>query len=273
MSTEGTIEQVFAGEARWCVVHGDCLDVLPMLPERSVDHVITDPPYSEHIHKSVRSSGRLGLLDVEKFECRTRRQVDLEFVHLSSVVRRGVARGVASAVRRWVLTFSDVESCWMWRLSYRAAGLDYVKTAEWHRLNGAPQFTGDRPAQSFETITLCHPRGRKRWNGGGKQGFYEYPIVLSRSGHRGERVHPTQKPHGLMAALIEDFTDPDDLILDPFCGSGTTGVAALRLGRRFIGIEREEKWAELSRERLRAEESGSTLAARRAGQTTLFGGT
>jgi DNA modification methylase len=74
-----------------------------------------------------------------------------------------------------------------------------------------------------------------------------------------------------MLGLVADFTDPDDVILDPFAGSGTTLVAALRLGRRAIGIEREERWATLSRERCLAEEQNSTLAARRAGQGALFG--
>jgi modification methylase len=86
----------------------------------------------------------------------------------------------------------------------------------------------------------------------------------------GKNPHPTMKPASLMMELLSLFTDPDDIILDPFCGSGTTGVAAIRLGRRFIGIEREPKWAELSRERIAAEASGSTLQAARAGQEPLF---
>lgn len=64
--------------------------------------------------------------------------------------------------------------------------------------------------------------------------------------------HPTQKPISLMQALVRDFTDPDDLILDPFAGSGTTGVACRRLGRRFIGWERDPKYAEIARSRIDA---------------------
>jgi modification methylase len=74
-----------------------------------------------------------------------------------------------------------------------------------------------------------------------------------------------------MEALVADFTDPGDIILDPFCGSGTTGVAAIRLGRRFVGIERDPTYAQLARDRISAEVSGSTLSAQRAGQVALFG--
>jgi site-specific DNA-methyltransferase (adenine-specific) len=75
-----------------------------------------------------------------------------------------------------------------------------------------------------------------------------------------------------MLALVADFTDPEETILDPFAGSGTTGVACLRLGRKFIGIEKDPTYFALACERLRAEEQGSTLQAARAGQMALLGG-
>jgi len=80
----------------------------------------------------------------------------------------------------------------------------------------------------------------------------------------------SEKPVPWMLWSVRLASRPGHLILDPFAGSGTTGAAALRLGRRVILIEREPKWAELCRERLRAEESGSTLQARRTGQGALF---
>lgn len=275
MTGKGTLAQVLAGEARWAVVCADCLDVLPTLPDKSVDAVVTDPPYGAHVHSSVRSAGHadrsLFAGDGNHYECNTRRTTDLGFEHLDPEVAGHIAKHAARLLRRWFLAFSDVETCSLWRFVCELSRLDYVRTMAWRRLGGAPQFTGDRPASGFETITLAHPKGRKRWNGGGKAGVYEFPIVANRLGERGSRVHPTQKPEELMVALAADFTDPDDLILDPFAGSGTTGVAALRLGRRVILIEREQKWADLCRERLRAEENGSTLRDQRAGQLPMFG--
>lgn len=90
---------------------------------------------------------------------------------------------------------------------------------------------------------------RMRWNGGGKHGVYVEPIPQSRGG---ERLHPTLKPLALMEALVSDFTDPGELVCDPFAGSGTTGVACIRLGRRFIGWEREPKYFDVAVKRLRA---------------------
>jgi site-specific DNA-methyltransferase (adenine-specific) len=207
--------------------------------------------------------------DVADFGCRTRRVVDLGFESITVPEMEGVADEIERVAKRWAAIFSDVESCHLWRGAFTS--WDYVRTAEWRRIGGAPQFTGDRPSSGFEAITLVHPKGRKRWNGGGKAGSYEFPIVANRLGARGARVHPTQKPVELMLALVEDFSDPGEIVGDWYCGSGTTGVAALRLGRRFIGIERDSAHAETARQRLHAEACGSTIQASRAGQTTLFG--
>ena len=76
-----------------------------------------------------------------------------------------------------------------------------------------------------------------------------------------------------MLECLEAFTDIDDIVLDPFAGSGTTGVACLRLGRRFIGIEKDAKYAAVATERLEAESKGLTLRDARAGQLPMFGGT
>jgi DNA modification methylase len=280
-----SIESVLSGERRFTVIHGRLEDVLPTLPDGAVHHVITDPPYSRVVHSSVRSSGRNTHPDVAEFSCRTRRTVDLGFDHLSPALRRFCSRQFARLTTRWTLAFSDVESCWMWRHSLIAAGLDYVRTCEWRRIGGAPQFSGDRPASGFETITCAHQRGRKEWNGGGHAGswdgiVYEEPIVANRKGQQGSRLHKTQKPLAMMEAIISDFSDPGDIILDPFCGSGTTGVACLRLGRRFIGIEQcpradvpnDPDYFGIAVARLEAEEAGSDYVSAKAGQVPMFGG-
>lgn len=274
---EGTVEQVLAGEATWCVLTGESVvsgtgasALLASLPEKCIDVVLTDPPYSEQVHKNARTGRwKASLPDVSEQPCRASRGIDFGFDHITTNEMEGLADEIERTTKRWVAIFSDVESCHLWRGAFTS--FEYIRTAEWRRIGGAPQFTGDRPASGFEAITLMHPKGRKKWNGGGKAGSYEFPIVANRLGERGSRVHPTQKPLELMLALVEDFSMPREVVGDWYTGSGTTGVACLRLGRRFIGIEKNPEHAETARERLRAEDLGSTLQAQRAGQTTLFG--
>ncbi len=230
--------------------HGDCRDILPELDE--VDHVITDPPYSEHVHSTSRSRRMLSANDRGgRYGADLRRNVDLGFTHLSDDLRETIAAESARLAKRWIMAFSDVESCHLWRDDFTAAGLDYVRTLEWRKIGCTPQFSGDRPAVGFEVITLTHPKGRKRWNSGGKRGVYDHPIVLDR-GRSGVRMHSTQKPESLMAELLGDFTDPGDLILDMCAGSGTTGVVAKRAGRRAILIDDTERNCENAARRLSA---------------------
>ena len=252
---------------RWQVIHGDCREVLPTLGQ--VDHVITDPPYSEHVHKAARHGAMVA--EPGKGKAAFFRNTDLGFAYLEPELRAFVSAELGRLSRRWSLVFADVEGAPGWVADLMAAGLEYVRTGAWVKVGATPQFSGDRPAAGFEAIAICHPKGRKRWNGGGRHAVWSHPIVLDRGGHP-NRVHTTQKPLPLMLELVELFTDPDDLVLDPFCGSGTTGVACLRLGRRFIGIERDEKYAAVARERLEAESQGLTLRDARAGQLPMFGG-
>lgn len=236
--------------------HGKCEDVLPTLEQ--VDHVITDPPYSEHVHGNARSS-RMQSDRGGRYGADTRRNVDLGFDALTPELREFCAEQFARLARRWVLVFSDIESDHLWRSNLTASGLDYVRTGVWHKVGSTPQFSGDRPATAVEAITIAHPKGRKRWNGGGSHAIWSVPIVLDRGGDE-KRVHSTQKPESLMRALVEQFTDEGDTILDAFAGSGTTGMAAKYLGRRAVLIEENEARAEVCAKRLSE------------AQDTLFGG-
>jgi DNA modification methylase len=259
----------------WHLHVGDCIEYMRTLPDKSVDVVPTDPPYSATVHSKSRAGARAQPLrdgNGEISRSAISRSVDFGFQHLSPSLRRAAATELARLTRRWIAVFCDVESTWLWRLSLMRAGLEYIRTVIWVKEGCTPQFTGDRPAVGCEAIVLAHPHGRKRWNGGGKRGVYSVPIELDRYGHGNVvRTHPTQKPLVLMSQLVADFTDPGETILDPFTGSGTTGSAALRHGRRFLGAELDPTFAASAAERLRAEDMGLSLGAARAGQEPLFG--
>ncbi len=225
----------------WTLHEGDCLDPvsgMASLPDKSVDVVITDPPYDEHTHtNSVRGKGHKPGGKV----------LDLGFAYMTQETRVSCASEWARVCEFWTLVFCDVESSHLWRVALEAAGLEYVRTGAWVKLHATPQMTGDRPAVGFETVVIAHPKGRKRWNGGGSHGVWTFPTAYRESG---SVEHTTQKPLGLMERLVELFTGPDDLVLDPFAGSGTTGVAAVRHGRSFVGWERDPKYAAIARRRI-----------------------
>jgi len=240
------VGDILSGSARWHVHLGDCLPWLATLPDRCAAHVITDPPYDERTHASAMC-GTSGF--------------GVSFGALSDPA--ALASTLVRLADRWCLAFCAVESLGAYA---SGAGDAWVRAGIWDKINPTPQLTGDRPGQAVEAIAIMHRRGRKRWNRGGGAAIWRF--ASPRGADRPD--HPTPKPVDLMAALISDFTDPGDVILDPFAGSGTTGVAALRLGRRFIGCELDPKYHAIACERLTAEARGSTLTAQRAGQTSIF---
>jgi site-specific DNA-methyltransferase (adenine-specific) len=234
----------------WIVHEGDCLDPvtgLASLPDRSVDHVITDPPYEAEAHTLQRRvKGERGAL-ADDGDGRVVRVAPLSFPPIAEADRLAVAREIARVVRRWAIVFCQAEAVASWRDALTKAGLVYKRACVWVKLDAQPQLSGDRPGMGYESIVLAHVRGRSRWNGGGKCGVYTF---CKNSNNPVRSGHPTQKPLLLMEALVRDFTDPGELICDPFSGSGTTGVACRRLGRSFVGWERDHKYAAIARRRI-----------------------
>lgn len=221
--------------------HGDCREILPTLG--AVDHVITDPPYSDETHGKTWRSKKMASQGYQKVSAA---YDGLGFSAITDEQVRQFLQWCSGNCRRWVICFSDIEGVWRWASEMRQNGLEYVRTCVWDKVDGTPQLTGDRPAVGAEAIVMGHPKGQKRWNSGGKRGVYRHAT----NGDRGVKPHPSTKPESLMSELLLDFTDPGELIVDPFSGSGTTGVAAKRFGRRCILIEQDEAHCEAAARRL-----------------------
>lgn len=233
----------------WTVHLGDCLDPvsgLASLPDKSVDHVICDPPYEAEAHTKARRAAP-GSNSSKAFAIA---EHEIDFAPITEADRALVAAHCVRVSRGWVLAFCQVEAVGVWRSALESAGAAWRRALAWVKPDGTPQFAGDRPAQGFECMSLAWAGdGRSRWNGGGRRGVYE-ECVNNFGRLTGGRPHPTQKPLALMEALIRDFTDPGETILDPFAGSGTTGVACRRLGRNFIGWERDPKYHAIAVKRI-----------------------
>ena len=209
---------------------GDCLGVegLPSLADRTVGVVITDPPFDRRAHRAAVEVG-------QRVPGRRRVSGELPFAPLAPERIPEVAGHLARVTRRWILVFVGECQIDQWRLALEAAGARFVRLGYAVRTNPRPQLSGDRPAPAADPILIAHSAGeRLRWNGRGRSGKWPSPPARF---DPGGQVHPTQKPLPLMRQLLDDFTDRDELVLDPFAGSASTAVACWELGRRFVGWE------------------------------------
>ncbi len=232
----------------WTLNLGNCLDLvtgLASLADDSIDVTITDPPYEAEAHTKGRRTKRNGGVCVPEV---------LPFAAITEEVRLGASREIARVTKRWAIVFCQTEAASAWTNSLEAEGLDYVRTMIWVKPDGQPQFTGDRPGVGYESMVVAHRPGRKRWNGGGRVGVFTY----NKNGGRpnGEPApHPTTKPLPLMRELVSLFSDPGELVLDPFSGSGSTGVAVRELERRFVGWELSPEYHAIATRRLNGDEA------------------
>jgi site-specific DNA-methyltransferase (adenine-specific) len=177
---------------------------------------------------------------------------------------------VAHNVQGWSLIFSQDEHIPTWSshmVTLDGGGTRYFRSMVWIKPNAKPNLNGHGPGKGHEMIQAYYSGGgRAKWNGGGKTGVFIH-------NRPAKPVHPTEKPVALMKELVRLFTNPGDVIFDPFMGSGSTGVAALELGRRFIGVEKDPVYFCLARDRIKeALSKNQILPMSNDRMPTLFGG-
>jgi len=217
---------------------GDCLELMGGIGE--ADHVISDPSYEDELHQAFRRSDDLRTDGIPFGH-------DLKFSGVN-LRRSEIARAVCGASRGWVVLFTLAEGVRAWRDDLQAVGAKYDTCLVWVKPDSAPRFNGQGPSRGFEcAVTGWCGRGHKRWNGGGRRGIFIYSCHAGRHGG-----HPTEKPLPLMSDLVTLYSNPGETVLDPFMGSGTTGVACLKSGRRFIGIEQNPEYFDLACSRIEA---------------------
>lgn len=218
---------------------GNSLDGMPSIPDKLYDVIITDPPYSEHVQANSPRGDSANVATAP---------VDMKFSHMTREQAVLAAREFARIAKRWTIIFCDAELVHVWKMAIEAAGLEYIRTGAWVKKGATPQFSGDRPAAGFDSIVIAHPPGKKQWNGGGRHAIWTGPTA---HGAGDDVQHVTQKPLWLMESLIRDFTNPGELILDPYGGVATTGVAAIRNGRLFGGFEIDPHYHAIGEHRLK----------------------
>ena len=204
-----------------------------------VDAVVTDPPYEKEAHTIMRRvQSSPGVLTFNP----------ISFDPITEELRDSLCEWAAKNCTGWALCFCQSEAIAAYRDSFEAAGAKYKRPMIWIKPDGMPQFNGQMPGMGWEAIVAAWcGSGHSRWNGGGSHGVFYH-----NKSNGGKNEHETQKPVSLMLELINLFTDSSDLVADPFCGSGTTGVACVKANRRFIGCEISEKYFDIACRRIQA---------------------
>lgn len=195
--------------------NADCRDVLPLLDR--VDAVITDPPYGigESNEKNASRDNAAKTTDYGHYEW-DYEKVEGEFIdRIRTISKHQIIFGGN-------YYHLPPTSCWL----------------VWDKLNGKNDFADCELA--WTNLPKAVRKYQHLWNG-----------MIRKD--REKRYHPTQKPRAVMEWAIGQLPDTAHTILDPFMGSGTTGVACVRLGRKFIGIELDPKWFDVACERIRRE--------------------
>ena len=213
------IRAVIEGRSRYCVITADCLAVLPTIPAGSVGAVVSDVPYGMAYRSSM--AGRFGDCEIQGDE--------------------------STELRDAMLAWADGLPCLIfgnWRI---ARPLRTRAVLTWDKGPHVGMGALDIPWKPNTEEVYVIGRGFEGHRG---TSVLRYDAVSPNFQHVAEsREHPTQKPMSLMYELVSKCP-PACLILDPFCGSGTTGVAAIKTGRRFIGIEIDPGYADIARRRI-----------------------
>lgn len=243
------------------ILQGDCIEVLKSLPDRSVDLVFADPPYNLQLGGDLLrpDNSRVDAVDDDwdQFE---------SFAAYDAFTRAWLAecrRVLKDDGAIWVI--GSYHNIFRVGTVLQDLGFWILNDVVWRKTNPMPNFKGARFTNAHETlIWAAKGRGAKRYTFNydamkmandelQMRSDWTFPLCTGEErlkDETGAKAHPTQKPEALLHRVLLASTKPGDLVLDPFFGTGTTGAAARRLGRRYLGIERETEYVDLARERI-----------------------
>ena len=228
------------------LLKGDCLELLREIPDKSIDQIFADPPYNLS-GKGFRTVQNGKMVNCEKGEW-------------------DVVEDITAFNRAWIgeclRTLSDTGTIWISGTLHnhpsvgmilKEKGLWIINDIIWFKRNATPLLAKNRFAPSTELIWLASKSKKYYFDydkakelNGGKQ----MKNLWELNAQRHLTIHPTEKPEPLLERIILIGSRPGDTVLDPFMGSGTTGAVAKRLGRKFVGIELDETYFNISKQRI-----------------------
>lgn len=261
-------ELIYFHDDEFNLIHGDSFFVLPQLEKKSVNMIFADPPYFLSSGGISCSSGKQVSVDKGDWDKSLNINDRLEYHRNWIRLCKDVLEDNGTL---WIS--ATLHSVYAIGVALEMEGFSIINNIIWQKTNPAPNLACRCFTHSTETVIWARKqltakkKGRHTFNyqemkeeNNGKQmkdvwNFETdiepefYISSVTPKSEKKEGKHPTQKPLGLLKRIIEASTNENDLILDPFNGSGTTGIAANRLNRKYIGIEREESYLELTRRR------------------------
>ena len=243
------------------VYHGDCIDILKKIPEKSVQLIFADPPYNLQLKQELYRPNQTKVDGVEdhwdKFSSFS--DYDKFTQEWLSACRRVLADEGAI----WVI--GSYHNIFRVGKIMMDLGFWILNDVQWYKTNPMPNFRGVRFTNAAETLIwakksekqkryIFNYKVMKQLNGGKQMtSVWQIPLCTGKErikGKDGKKAHSTQKPEELLKRVILSSSSEGDVILDPFSGSGTTCAAAKKLNRKSVGIEKELQYVKISKKRL-----------------------
>jgi modification methylase len=245
------------------IIEGDCVSVMASLPAGSVDLIFADPPYNLQLEGELRrpNNSKVDAVDDEWDQFASNADYD-KFTRAWLSAARRVLKENGTI---WVI--GSYHNIFRVGTTMQDLGFWLLNDVVWRKTNPMPNFRGRRFTNAHETlIWAAKSREQKSYTFNYEamkqlndelQMRSDWNLPICSGGERlkdesGTKAHSTQKPEALLHRVLLSSSQPGDIVLDPFFGSGTTGAVAKRLGRRYIGIERHPEYARIARQRIDA---------------------
>ena len=242
------------------ILAGDCIDVMNSLPEGSVDLIFADPPYNLQLKGDLHrpDNSLVDAVDDHWDQFDSFRAYD-EFTQTWLAAARRILKPNGAI---WVI--GSYHNIFRVGAELQNQGYWLLNDVVWRKSNPMPNFRGKRLTNAHETMIWASKSETAKYTfnyealkslNEGIQMRSDWLLPICNGGERlknarGEKAHPTQKPESLLHRILIASTNPGDVVLDAFFGTGTTGAVAKKLGRDFIGIEREEEYREIAEKRI-----------------------
>ena len=268
------------------ILMGDCIAAMKGMPDRSVDMIFADPPYNLQLGGELLrpEGGRVDACDDEWDKFASFEVYD-RFTREWLAEARRVLKDDGTL---WVI--GSYHNIFRVGTALQDQGFWILNDIVWRMANPMPNFKGTRFTNAHETLIWASmgEKARYTFNYASMKALNDdiqmrsdWVLPICSGGERlkdddGHKAHPTQKPEALLYRVMLACTQPGDIVLDPFFGTGTTGAVARRLRRRWIGIEREEKYVKVARERIAStlpldESAMQTVPSKRSAPRVAFG--